>query len=509
MQLAQFKPANLTIGQKGWILIAIPLGFEILITASLWFMFQQAENKAVQLSHSRDIILKLGHLSSSLLEASGSMLTFAYTSRPGLVQASRVSEDSCLKSMDILMKLAQENDRDIGEYTKLKQAVDGAIQLLRKYEQKDDNVGMLANVGALRQQLQEVHKNFKAIVQHISDIERQIELQENDADQQLKANIQALLLCFVIASVIISALLARFFSSNIASRLNKIEENSRRIGFRAELPEPLLGDDELAKLDRSLHQASDDLAAAESKKQLMIAMISHDLRSPLLSLQGTLALLLAGSCGVIPEKAQTRVQKAERSLERLIAMITDFLDLEKFSASDAVLNLQLTQTNLQKIFDESNLAVESLANDRSIEIICTGGETEFICDLNLMIRLLTNLLSNAIKFSEPNSKVEVGSGYEKDGAFITVTDHGAGIDAKSIDSLFEPFFQTKEGASKDNSSGLGLAVCREIARKHQGEITVRSKIGVGTVFRIIIPNATNLMASTSSDSATKLNISKN
>ncbi|MBI2812584.1 MAG: hypothetical protein HYX67_17400, partial [Candidatus Melainabacteria bacterium] len=106
MQLAQFKPANLTIGQKGWILIAIPLGFEILITASLWFMFQQAEHKAVQLSHSRDIILKLGHLSSSLLEASGSMLTYAYTNRAGLVEASRLSEDSCLRSMNILMQLA-------------------------------------------------------------------------------------------------------------------------------------------------------------------------------------------------------------------------------------------------------------------------------------------------------------------------------------------------------------------------------------------------------------------
>lgn len=502
MQLAQFKPANLTIGQKGWILIAIPLGFEILITASLWFMFQQAEHKAVQLSHSRDIILKLGHLSSSLLEASGSMLTFAYTNRAGLVEASRRSEDSCLRSMDILMQLAHENNRDISEYTKLKTAVDGAIQLLRKYEQKDDSVGMLAHVGALRQELQVVHQNFKTIVQHISDVERQIELQENDADQQLKVNIQALLLCFVIASIIISALLARFFFSNIASRLNKIEENSRRIGFRAELPAPLMGDDELAKLDRSLHQAADDLAAAESKKQLMIAMISHDLRSPLLSLQGTLALLLAGSCGVIPDKAQTRVQKAERSLERLIAMITDFLDLEKFSASDAVLNLQLTQTNLRKIFDESNLAVEGLAHERSIEIVCTGGETELVVDLNLMIRLLTNLLSNAIKFSQPNSRVEVNAGYEPDGAFITVTDQGAGIEAKSLDRLFEPFFQTKEGADKDNSSGLGLAVCREIARKHQGEITVRSKIGVGTVFRVTIPTSVKPIAASTRDPIT-------
>jgi len=487
LRLAQLKPANLTIGQKGWILIAIPLGFEILIAASLWFMFLQAEHKAVQLSHSRDIILKLGHLSSSLLEASGSMLTFAYSGRPGLVEASRKAEDTCLRNMATLMQFARDNNRDINEYARLEKSLNGAIQLLRSYEHRDESVGMLANVGELRKQLESVHREFKGIVQHISDIEKQIELQENDADQQLKANIQYLLISFIAASVVISALLARFFFSNIADRLNKIEENSRRIGHRVELQPTLTGEDELAKLDRSLHKAAEDLAAAESKKQLMIAMISHDLRSPLLSLQGTLALLMAGTCGAIPEKAQIRVQKAERSLERLISMISDFLDLEKFSASDAVMSLQIRKVKMQKVVEEAKMAVENLAAERSIDIVCTGEDTELSVDLNLMIRLLTNLLSNAIKFSPPNSKIEVAAGLETTDAFITVTDHGTGIEAKSLDTLFEPFVQTQEGAEKDNSSGLGLAVCREIARKHQGEISVRSKLGVGTVFRVTIP----------------------
>ncbi len=487
MQLAKLKPANLTIGQKGWILIAIPLGFEILIAASLWFMFLQAEHKAVQLSHSRDIILRLGHLSSSLLEASGNMLTFAYSNRPGLVEASHKAEDSCVRTMSSLIQIAHENNRDVDEYESLEKQVNAAIQLLRSYEHRDENVGMLANVGELRKRLEIVHRDFKEKVQHISDVEKQIELQENDADQQLKANIQYLLLAFVIASIGISAVLARFFFSNIASRLSRIEENSRRIGFRVELQPALSGDDELARLDHSLHQAAHDLATAEAKKQLMVAMISHDLRSPLLSLQGTLALLLAGSCGEIPEKAQHRVEKAERSLERLISMITDFLDLEKFSASDTVLHLQLTTVKMQKLFDESKLAVENLAGERSIEIVCTGEEIELTVDLNLMIRLMINLLSNAIKFSPPNSKIEVAAGLEPTEAFITVTDHGTGIEPKALDTLFEPFVQAKEGAAKGNSSGLGLAVCREIARKHQGEITVRSKVGVGTVFRVSIP----------------------
>ncbi len=482
------KPANLTIGQKGWILIAIPLGFEILITASLWFMFVQADHKAVQLSHSRDIILKLGHLSSSLLEASGSMLTFAYSNKPGLVASSRRSEQTCVETLDELMHLATTNGRETSEYVQLADSVKGAIRLLQKYEYRDDSVSMLAHVGRLRQELQGVHQNFKAIVEHISDVEKQIESKENDADQRLKSNIQLLLIFFVIASIVISALLARFFFSNIAARLSKIEENSRRVGFRSKLPPALIGDDELAKLDRSLHQAADDLAASEMKKQLIIAMISHDLRSPLLSLQGTLALLLAGSCGVIPDKAKTRVEKAERSLERLISMITDFLDLEKFSASDAVVSLNVTKTNFQRIIDESLQSVETLADESSVKIVCTGGDTALNVDSNLMIRLFSNLLSNAIKFSPPNSTIEVHAAPEANGVFMTVTDHGSGIDSDSVDRLFEPFFQTKEGASKENSSGLGLAVCREIARRHKGEVTVRSKLGVGTELRVSIPN---------------------
>lgn len=487
LQLAFLKPANLTIGQKGWILVAIPLGFEILITASLWFMFVQAEDKAVQLSQSREIILKLGHVSSSLLDASSSMLMFAYTARPGLVETSRDAEASAIRAMDSLMQLAQTNNRDIAQYRLLRNSLDGAIGLLRSYEQKDENVGMLTNVGGLRQKLQGVHKNFKQIVQQISDVEKNNESKISDDDRRLKATIQILLFAFVGASIIISALLARFFYSNIATRLNKIEENSRRIGYRAELPAPLQGDDELARLDKSLHQASKDLSAAEAKKQLMVAMLSHDLRSPLLSLQGTLALLLAGTCGVIPDKAQTRVEKAERILERLIAMITDFLDLEKFSASDAAVSLQLTPVVVQRIFDEAKTSVETLASERQIEITLTGGDTRLSADLNLMIRLLTNLLSNAIKFSPSKSTITVDAGDDGNEVHITVTDQGSGIEASALDQLFEPFFQTRSGAEKDNSSGLGLAVCREIARRHQGEITVRSKLGVGTAFRITLP----------------------
>jgi signal transduction histidine kinase len=482
------NPANLTIGQKGWILITIPLVFEIVIASSLWLLFIQADHKAVQLSYSRDIILNLGNLSALLLEAGGSMLTYAYTSKPSLVAASRHSEEECTKALNNLLRVANLAGRDAGEYSQLKNTITGAIRSLQKYESSDQSVGMLSRVNSLRKELQVVHQNLKIIIDHLSEIEKQIERKETEADKQLKSKIQFLLIFFIAASVVLSALLARFFFSNIALRISKIEENSRRVGFRDELPPALTGDDELARLDRTLHQAANDLAASERKKQMMVAMISHDLRSPLLSLQGTLALLLAGACGVMPEKAQTRLEKAEKSLERLIAMITDFLDLEKFSASDAVISLNLTDTKFQKLFDETMLSVEMLAEESSVKIICSGGEVTFAIDMNLMVRLFSNLLSNAIKFSPHNSTIEVHAQNDSSGVFITVTDHGCGIDSNSLDFLFEPFFQTREGSRQENSSGLGLAVCREIARRHKGEITVRSKVGVGTEFRVSIPN---------------------
>lgn len=224
-----------------------------------------------------------------------------------------------------------------------------------------------------------------------------------------------------------------------------------------------------------------DRKELEHAKQEFVNMVSHDLRSPLTSLRVSLGLFLNGVFGEQTEKAKARLGTMDESIDRLIRLINDLLDVEKFEAGEMKLSLEQTSTN--HIIASAFEAVSGMADAQKVELLVVSNDQQLLVDGDRIVQVLVNLLSNAIKFSPSNSEVEVRA-FERDGmAEFRVIDHGRGIPADKLDSVFERFKQVDaKNAVEKKGTGLGLAICKNIIEAHGGTIGVDSTEGEGSQF---------------------------
>ncbi len=223
-------------------------------------------------------------------------------------------------------------------------------------------------------------------------------------------------------------------------------------------------------------------------KQEFVAMVSHDLRTPLTSIRGTLNLLGLGAVDPKTELGLKMISDAESSSDRLIKLVSDLLDLEKLEAG--AMQIELNLVNMADVVRLSVSSVDAFAQQKQIEVIADQPAVEVMGDEDRLIQVLVNLLSNAIKFSPKGAKVSVNYRIVEGACEIRVKDDGPGIPADNVDSVFERFKQLDTTRAQHKSgSGLGLAICKEIVQAHGGKIGVDSQIGKGSVFWFRVPLA--------------------
>jgi signal transduction histidine kinase/DNA-binding response OmpR family regulator len=256
------------------------------------------------------------------------------------------------------------------------------------------------------------------------------------------------------------------------------------------------------KQQRDLEQLTGDLArsreyAEQQKKKLalrsdldtvkdeFISTVSHELRTPLTSIRGALGLLSAGLLGNVDAKAQNLLRIASSNTERLIRLINDILDLERMESGRAPLKLR--RTSIQDLAREAVDTMSPMADGAGIhlELTCYAPRDSiyFDGDPDRILQVLTNLLSNAIKFSSPGSTVSVQIDSDLNSVLLRVVDHGRGIPADKLETVFDRFQQVESSdASKKGGTGLGLAICRSIIQQHGGAIWAQpNQSGSGTM----------------------------
>ncbi len=227
----------------------------------------------------------------------------------------------------------------------------------------------------------------------------------------------------------------------------------------------------------------------ERLKQEFVSMMSHDLRTPLMSIQASLSLLSVGASGDLPPSAKRNVLDAERNISYIISLINSLIDVERMDS--AKLQVHASPTELLPLLEAAVQAVRSLATNKGIALECTkvDPDIEVNADGDRVIQVLINLVSNALKFSPRDTTIRLIANFNGDGNVeIQVSDQGRGIPAADLDSVFERFKQVKEiDATKHKGSGLGLAICKSIVEAHGGSIGVRSVEGEGTTFWFTLP----------------------
>ncbi|MCF4969867.1 PAS domain-containing protein [Nostoc sp. CMAA1605] len=240
--------------------------------------------------------------------------------------------------------------------------------------------------------------------------------------------------------------------------------------------------DRLLQLEKT---ARTEAEAANRAKDEFVAMVSHDLRSPLNAILGWAQLLKTRN---LDEADFTRaVETIERNAKSQAKLLEDLLDISRILRSK--LRLELTQVNLAAIISVAietaypsaqakNIIIES-AIDQSIPSI-TG-------DIHRLLQVLGNLLSNAIKFTPDSGRIIVTLSGENAQAQITVTDTGIGIDPEFLPQVFERYHQANI-YHQQGGLGLGLAIARHLVELHGGTINVTSPgVGKGATFIIKLP----------------------
>ncbi|MBA3859620.1 MAG: hypothetical protein C0507_22160 [Cyanobacteria bacterium PR.3.49] len=223
----------------------------------------------------------------------------------------------------------------------------------------------------------------------------------------------------------------------------------------------------------------------EQLKQQFMAMVSHDLRTPLNSVKNFLGMLNTPIYGSLSEKGGVRKQAVELEIDRLNRLIDDLLDLEKLEAGK--MELELKPVRISSLVTLAHEAVRGVAEKKNIEIELPKEEREVNMDGERIIQVLVNLLSNAVKFSPEGSTVSVVSEMSQDSLKLSVVDQGTGLPEGAEKMLFSRFKQFVKGPNAPKGSGLGLAICKEIVSAHNGKIGVVSEPGKGSTFWFTIP----------------------
>jgi signal transduction histidine kinase len=230
---------------------------------------------------------------------------------------------------------------------------------------------------------------------------------------------------------------------------------------------------------------NEQLLEADRVKDEFVALISHDLRTPLTSIMGYLELTLDD--GNLTEQQRGYLDIADRNADRLLRLVNDLLFVARLEAGQ--LDLQPGELNLAAVVRQSVAEAEPRAAAGGIELTCETSDVAAVqADKGRMYQLLDNLVSNALKFTPAGGDVRVSLTPVNGVVRLEVSDTGVGIASAEQGRLFERFFRASTASDRQiPGTGLGLYIARAIVEAHGGSIAVRSELGEGTSFRVELP----------------------
>jgi len=604
---------NLKLSQKGLILVAFPLLFELVFVGVLAHMLREAQKEIDREAHSRMVTQQTNEVIKHILQAAAGAGVQNMT-RGGF--SGQYEESISLVPNEFLqLKEVLKDDpakvQEVEHVAQLWRKTADVVNECKVLVERGDKFEALKRVPLLRRIYMELNRALDQIVMEEQPI--QIASRQNQA--RIRQNVEEILLFGVALNILLAVALAVYFNRGTARRLSVLTDNTHKLAQKQPLNPALDGADEIANLDRVFHEMASKLAASaqaeralleKSKaseariraiiesmpvglfvakedgavqsansagssmfalertkdlkmrslfagvitsddnaffqelvarasghiiermakrsdgeefpveltitdfktdeqqlylvividvserqeiarlKQEFVAMVSHELRSPLTSLRAFLSLLGEGVYGQLAEPGPRKLGLIEQSVTRLINLINDLLNVEKMQTGHMQLNIEDVQAG-----DIVELSIESMrpfAAEHTVEIEQDVQPVVFKADKDRLVQVLVNLLSNAIKYSPGGGLVSLVVRNHSSQVEFTVTDRGKGIPAGHHEAVFEKFHQVDaKDARQKGGTGLGLSISKAIVELHGGHIGLTSEEGKGSSFWFRIP----------------------
>ena len=233
--------------------------------------------------------------------------------------------------------------------------------------------------------------------------------------------------------------------------------------------------------------ARTEAEAANRTKSEFLAVMSHELRTPLNAIGGYAELMEMGIRGpVTPQQRDDllRIQTSQRHLLGLINEVLTYAKLEKGTVTYDVMDVPVREA---MVAAELLVAPQARAKGLTLVVAACPPQRSARADPEKLRQILVNLLSNAAKFTDPGGRIDVSCTPDDAWMTISVEDTGIGIPSDKLDSIFDPFVQVRSDLTRTHEgTGLGLASSRDLARGRGGDLSVRSVLGAGSAFALML-----------------------
>lgn len=501
--------SNLSILKKGIILIAVPLAFELAFFALVLRTQGQVASAQEWAIHTKVVLAQVEALYRRLAEGQGALARLVLTGDLGGYAAAERSIREATRDAGELVGLVGDNP---GQQAKARAIAASAAGLVAWQQEVarlvrdgrlDEAAGRVkapdtpGRLGAARAAIDD----FRAEEERL-DGERTVMLADATRGQT------ALMIVGGLGSLVGTVALLLYFSRGIARRFAVLGENARRLAEGHELSAPLSGSDEVAALDRIFHDMARSIAEKDRENELFIYSVSHDLRSPLVNLQGFSQELGFASKdlrklfedGAVPEPIRRRglavldrevadsIQFIQTAVSRLSVIIDALLRLSRAGRVEYRWQPVDVDATVRRVVE----ALGSTIAGRGAKVEARPMPRAW-GDPTAVEQVFANLVGNAVTYLDPDrpGAVEIGAlegeAPSNGAGHITyyVRDNGLGIPESGMAKLFLAFQRFHDGRAR--GEGIGLALVRKIVERHGGTIRAESAQGVGTTFYVDLP----------------------
>lgn len=296
----------------------------------------------------------------------------------------------------------------------------------------------------------------------------------------MQAALVALLLAFALSLLI---------GQWIANPLKRMAQAARRMEFCGYQPLPLEGPAEVQQLGAALNEMAHKVQVSQQSQRDFVANVSHEMKTPLTSIQGFSQAILDGTV-----QSQEALQQAAGVIfseaTRMHRLVMDLLALARLEAGTA--DLQRNPVDLAALLKGVVAKFAPQAQQGQVKLCAElSGDLMLIGDGDRLAQVFTNLVDNALKFTPSGGQVTVSARAVAGSALVNVIDNGPGIDPQDQPRIFERFYQvdkSRKGGS-GRGVGLGLAIAAQIVAAHSGRIALESQPGQGATFSVSLPLA--------------------
>ncbi len=292
------------------------------------------------------------------------------------------------------------------------------------------------------------------------------------------------LLAFACATIIFAALTRPL--RRLAGAMSRFRQEELEEPPEPELDEVRVLEQTFDAMRRRIREQFERLQETDQVRRELVSNVSHDLRTPLASMQGYLETLMVRDEGLDPSQRKQYLATAHRHCQRLAQLVKELFELSKLDTG--TLQPHWETFSLAELAQDVAQKFTLTAESRGVELVLHSPDGLYpVCaDIALIERVLENLIDNALRYTPEGGRVELGLSQQPRQVEVTVADNGVGVPETELAHIFERFYRASQPSSPEGT-GLGLAIVKRILELHGSRIEVSSKPRQGTRFRFPLP----------------------